>query len=145
MKKLIFARGRGNEFYLAMQERAIDMVTTKKQSKYANSIILFKVCLYLTLVLPYLLLFKVTTQPAFYTTYLLLALISLLLAFNVAHDAAHHGIFPNKRYNDMFFSSTSNILGNHAHVWRKYHIEWHHVYTNIHGSDIECSIIHRSE
>jgi linoleoyl-CoA desaturase len=77
------------------------------------------------------------TTVWFYVSYVSIGLTILLLVFNVAHDAAHHAIFRNKKWNDHLFTLTFNLLGNNSYIWKKYHIESHHLYTNVHGSDID--------
>lgn len=115
------------------------MLEAKGETRHANSLMLFKVGLYFALFFLFyaLMLFGPHSYWMFYGTYILTGITALLLAFNVSHDAAHHAIFRSKKLNDLLFSITFNLQGNNAYVWKKYHIESHHLYTNVHGSDID--------
>jgi linoleoyl-CoA desaturase len=97
-----------------------------------------KIGMYFGLVaLFYLLMITSVTLPGFYICYLLLSLFILLTAFNVSHDAAHGVAVKNKKINDFLFHLSFNLQGNNAYIWKKYHTESHHLYTNIEGSDID--------
>jgi len=139
MKKLSFARDNGTIFYHTLQKRVTDMLEAKGQTRYANKLMLFKIALYFFLFFLSYALMMLVHAPlwTFYFFYIMTGISSLLLAFNVSHDAAHHAIFRNKQWNDWLFAFTFNLQGNNAYVWKKYHIESHHLYTNVHGSDID--------
>jgi linoleoyl-CoA desaturase len=138
MKKLTFSRDNGTIFYHTLSHRVKEMLKEKGESPYANRLMLFKIGLYFFLVFTfYLLLYTSQNLAAFYSYYILTGLSVLLLAFNVSHDAAHNVITKNKRFNHFVFEWSFNLQGNNAYVWRKFHVESHHLYTNIHGSDID--------
>ena len=138
MKKLHFTRDNGTGFYHILQKRVSAMMDAQGRTRYANKTMLFKIALYFLLfLLVYGLMLFAKNTAWFYIGYLSIGLTVLLLVFNVAHDAAHHAIFRNKKWNDRLFALTFNLLGNNSYVWKKYHIESHHLYTNVHGSDID--------
>lgn len=139
MKKLSFARDNGTVFYHTLQKRVTAMLEAKGQTRYANSIMIFKIALYACLFFAAYALMLLAHPPLwlFYPLYCMIGLSALLLAFNISHDAAHNAIFRNKQWNDWLFACTFNLQGNNAYVWKKYHIESHHLYTNVYGSDID--------
>jgi linoleoyl-CoA desaturase len=138
MQKLHFAKDPGNEFYHALSQRVRDLLSTKRSGAYATSKMIFKIILYFFLsFFFYALIFTTHTLPLFFLYYLLSGLMVLLLAFNVSHDAAHNAITRNKRINNLVFEWSFNLQGNNAYVWKRFHVESHHLYTNVHGSDID--------
>jgi linoleoyl-CoA desaturase len=138
MEKLQFGRDGGTEFYHVLSQRVKQMLKEKNQSRYANRTMMFKTTFYfITVFVFYALLYMTTTVAMFYTCYLLTGLGVLLLAFNVSHDAAHDVLSKNKKLNSWLFAWSFNLQGNNAYVWKRFHVESHHLYTNVHGSDID--------
>src|SRR6185436_4476077 len=138
MEKLQFGRDAGTEFYHVLSQRVKQMLKEKNESRYANRTMLFKTVFYFVMVFVfYALLYTATTVAMFYTFYLLTGLGVLLLAFNVSHDAAHDVLSRNKKLNSWIFAWSFNLQGNNAYVWKRFHVESHHLYTNVHGSDID--------
>ena len=138
MEKLQFGKDNGTEFYHVLSLRVKQMLKEKNESRYANGLMIFKTILYFLLVfIFYGLLYTSNNFAWFYFFYLLTGLAVLLLAFNVSHDAAHDVITKNKRINSWLFSWSFNLQGNNAYIWKRFHIESHHLYTNVHGSDID--------
>lgn len=138
MEKLQFGKDNGSEFYHVLSQRVKQMLAAKKKTRYANRLMIFKTILYFLLVfLFYGLLYASTNLVWFYIFYLLTGIGVLLLAFNVSHDAAHDVITRDKKTNGWLFAWSFNLQGNNAYIWRKFHIESHHLYTNVHGSDID--------
>lgn len=78
-------------------------------------------------------------QPLITSIFLLfaLAVLTILMAFNVCHDAVHGSLFRNRRLNDWVYTLTFNILGTNAYLWRIRHINAHHLFVNIPGSDMD--------
>ncbi len=66
--------------------------------------------------------------------YLLHALTSLFVIFNVGHDAVHQAISDNKKTNQAF-SWVFNLLGGNRYSWYLKHNLGHHRFTNIHSLD----------
>ncbi|MGD9007752.1 MAG: acyl-CoA desaturase [Desulfobacteraceae bacterium] len=70
-------------------------------------------------------------------SYQIYGFISILIIFNIGHDAVHQCISKNKYVNaslGYFF----NILGGNKSSWYLKHNIGHHLYTNIHTRDIDC-------
>jgi linoleoyl-CoA desaturase len=65
----------------------------------------------------------------------IIGLISLLLVFNLAHDASHVAVFKTKRLNWLLNHLVFFFVGINGYLWSFRHIKAHHPYTNILGSD----------
>src|SRR5690349_7370571 len=59
---------------------------------------------------------------------------SLIVAFNVSHDAAHGALSGHPRLDHFIFYFTFNFLGPNAYLWRIRHSNAHHFFVNIPGS-----------
>lgn len=68
---------------------------------------------------------------------LLYGLAVLMLAMNVAHDAAHLAITGVKRIDTTIQRVLMGILGVDGYLWRMRHDGSHHVFPNVNGSDID--------
>jgi linoleoyl-CoA desaturase len=68
---------------------------------------------------------------------LLYGLSVLLLAMNVAHDAAHLAITGTKRIDATVNRVLMAIIGVDGYLWRMRHDGSHHVFPNVNGSDID--------
>ncbi len=138
MQKLKFTKDEGSEFYIELNEKVERYFSEKGIRKTGNKTMIFKIILYFSLdILFYGLMITSTTAIGFYTFYLLMGLSVLLTAFNISHDAAHGVAVKSKFWNKLLFSLSFNLQGNNAYVWGKNHIESHHLYTNVEGSDID--------
>jgi linoleoyl-CoA desaturase len=138
MQKIRFSKDEGTEFYNTLIIRIKEHFEHNNISYYGDSTMYLKIGLYFGLVLLfYFLMITSGTLAGFYLCYLALSLFILLTAFNVSHDAAHGVAVKNKKINDFLFHLSFNLQGNNAYVWKKYHTESHHLYTNIEGSDID--------
>jgi linoleoyl-CoA desaturase len=138
MKKLKFTPDEGTAFYKELQELVNHYFVINRLEKSGNQKMIFKIFFYLGLdLLFYVLMITSTSIIAFYTFYVLLGIAVLLTAFNISHDAAHGVAVKNKFWNQFLFSLSFNLLGNNAYVWGKNHVESHHLYTNVEGSDID--------
>lgn len=69
--------------------------------------------------------------------YTLLGMASLLLALNLAHDAAHNALAPSRRFNRIVFAATFGTLGVDAPLWAMRHVHSHHLYPNVNGCDAD--------
>lgn len=64
---------------------------------------------------------------------------SLLLIFNIGHDAVH-GAFSRHQWINRLLSLSFNLVGANAYSWKLKHNEAHHLYTNIEGKDHDIEI-----
>jgi len=68
--------------------------------------------------------------------YLLHGFFSLLMVFNIGHDAAHRA-YSSKKWVNEILGYSFNLLGGNKFSWHLKHNIGHHFYTNIHGKDID--------
>lgn len=138
MKKINFTKDKGNEFYKVLHKRVMNAL--QDESVYANKKMWLKVIFYFTFfLLSYGALFLTGKENAvmFTLLFLLNGLFMLGIIFNIAHDAAHNTLSKNKKVNRLLYYTGFSLLGNNPFAWKKYHIESHHLYTNVEGSDID--------
>lgn len=138
MKKINFTKDKGNEFYKVLHKRVTSAL--QGESVYANKKMWLKVIFYFTFfLLSYGALFLPGKENAvaFTLLFLLNGLFMLGIIFNIAHDAAHNTLSKSKKVNRLLYYTGFSLLGNNPFAWKKYHIESHHLYTNVEGSDID--------
>ncbi len=139
MKSLKFSSNdSGAVFYRELNEQVNAFFEKTGKSRFADWKMWVKIGGYfLAVAASYFLLLTSKSVAGFYFFYLLTGFFVLLTAFNVSHDAAHGVIAKSKKLNDWLFSLSFHLQGNNGYVWRKYHNESHHAYTNVEGSDID--------
>lgn len=59
----------------------------------------------------------------------------MVIAYTIAHDAAHGAISGNKKIDDVIFWLTFNVLGANSYLWKIRHNHAHHFIVNIPGWD----------
>jgi len=64
-------------------------------------------------------------------------IISVLIVFNISHDAGHHAISKNKKLNQILVY-TLNLLGTNAYLWNITHNKIHHSFPNV--ANVDCDI-----
>jgi linoleoyl-CoA desaturase len=107
-------------------------------SRYANAQMWIKTFVLIGLwILSLFFIYTNTTDfPTAVYYYLIHGFFSLLVVFNIGHDAAHGAYSPKKWVNDILAYSF-NLLGGNKFSWHLKHNIGHHFYTNIHGKDID--------
>ena len=103
--------------------------------------ILIKVIVYFTLtIVSYSSLYMVKTPLLLIVTYIFYGIISLLFAFNFAHDFSHNTIFKDKGLNHICFIVLYTMVGAHAEAWKDRHVKSHHHAPNVEGYDTDLEI-----
>ncbi|GAL85709.1 fatty acid desaturase [Sporocytophaga myxococcoides] len=101
----------------------------------------FKFIFYsLMLSLTYACIYNSDSSLAFCGSFILYGFLTLLLAFNFAHDFSHGTIFKNKSYNDICFILIYALNGAHAESWKKRHVDSHHYAPNVEKYDTDLEI-----
>lgn len=138
--KLSFQETTHPVFYQEMKKELAHYLSTTKQSRYANSYFWLKalvnvalmVVSYLAMVLGW------ATHPlTLFACALLCGMSSLLLIFNVAHDAVHGTVSPKRWINVIIYRVCFIFVGVSGRLWALRHLHSHHVFTNVNGSDID--------
>jgi linoleoyl-CoA desaturase len=100
-----------------------------------------KLVVYLGLsVVLYYSLYQIVEPVYFIICYILYGFISLLFAFNFAHDFSHNTIFKNKQLNHWAYAFIYTIKGAHAEAWKSRHIHSHHYAPNVEEYDSDLKI-----
>jgi linoleoyl-CoA desaturase len=84
------------------------------------------------------------SQWIYYSCYLALGALLVLIYLNVIHDAVHHTIFKSRRVNEAFVY-IFDLMGANSFIWKNRHVRFHHNYPNVNGwdTDIEQSKLAR--
>jgi linoleoyl-CoA desaturase len=61
----------------------------------------------------------------------------ILLSFNVAHDAAHDALTPNRSWNQLIYITTFLPNGTSPYLWKRRHVGSHHTFPNVKGGDAD--------
>lgn len=61
----------------------------------------------------------------------------ILVSFNLAHDAAHDALTPNRRWNQAIYSATFLLNGTSPTLWKRRHVGSHHTFPNVKGGDAD--------
>lgn len=71
-----------------------------------------------------------------YTYYILLGPVTVFVALNIGHEAAHNIFSKKKRLNELLVY-IFDLLGANGKIWKHKHVHSHHPHTNIHEVDLE--------
>lgn len=94
----------------------------------------FMICL-ICLILIYCALFIAGDPGLFVLCFITYGFVSLLFAFNTAHEFSHDNIFKNKKLNNFCYTAIFTLIGAHAESWKNKHINTHHFAPNVEGLD----------
>lgn len=138
MKPVQFKGQRYMDFYRELSQQVNGILNREKSGHYANGYFWTKLIFYYSgFLLTWFFFLKTDHIALYFLFYLINGLFVLGIIFNVAHDAAHHTIFRNRKWNDVLYYLSFPLLGNNPYVWKKFHIQSHHLYTNVEESDID--------
>lgn len=85
-------------------------------------------------------LYQINQPVLFILCYILYGFISLLFAFNFAHDFSHNAIFKSKKLNHWAYAIIYTLKGAHAEAWKSRHIHSHHYAPNVEDYDSDLRI-----
>lgn len=83
--------------------------------------------------------FYSTSVTTAYLLSLAWGLCSLLIIFNIGHDAVHAVVSRSKKINNVLKYSF-NLVGGNAYSWKLKHNIAHHIHTNIEGLDFDTDM-----
>lgn len=142
VRRIKFDNESDRDFHRAVRARVADYFDGAGYSrfgKYANPAVALKAAIFIALAAgAYTLILTSGMGP-----WALLGLVnlfgasSLLLAINVAHDAAHHALTPYRSLNRALQTFVFTLLGANAYLWRLRHVKSHHNFPNVNGCDID--------
>ena len=106
-----------------------------KVSKTGNKILFWKSGILLAIyILIYLLLLVSPNTLVLFSCYISLGILTIFVALNIGHDAAHHTFSKNKKFNNLLLY-TFDFLGVSGYLWRLKHVHSHHPHVNIPDMD----------
>ncbi len=77
-----------------------------------------------------------STTMMLYLLYMALGLLSVFLALNIGHEAAHNIFCKNKKWNRVLVY-IFDLLGASSQIWVYKHVHTHHTHTNVAEVDLE--------
>ena len=111
-----------------------------KLSKHANTRMIIKTIVMLSLFLvPYFLMITGTVEGiiSHYVLWGVMGLASAGIGMTIMHDAIH-GAYSSKPKVNKFLGNTMNFLGGNSWVWHMQHNVLHHTYPNVEEIDDDC-------
>lgn len=138
-RKIKFRTGNHAGFYRLLKRRVNAYFEESGRSRYADWRLWTKGAIFASLsAASYAAILTASSGP---WQMLLLAnlfgLSTLLLAINVAHDAAHDSLTRWPIINRIIQTVVFMMLGADAYLWRLRHVKSHHTFPNVNGCDID--------
>lgn len=119
------------QFLIALRKKANEHFKSNGINKYTNNAGLLKaivlVAIYLTASIS---LFLVNSFPQLISAYVVIGIVSILIALNLSHDAAHNSFVKSKALN-KFLVYSFDLMGASGYIWKHKHIYSHHPHVNI--------------
>ncbi|MGY3791166.1 fatty acid desaturase family protein [Aquimarina sp. 433] len=88
----------------------------------------------------YSFIYQISQPQLLVLAYVVFGLVSMLFAFNFAHDFSHNTIFKKKELNHKCFITLYTMVGAHAEAWKERHVTSHHHAPNVEGYDTDLEI-----
>ncbi|MCK5873023.1 MAG: acyl-CoA desaturase [Methylococcales bacterium] len=133
------------EFFAVLRVRIQHYFKSNELSIYAEDVAYAKA---IVLIGAYALTYYTLLHTSAFDLYLILCVVlgmlKIFIALNIAHDAAHRAFFRNRRLNDLMLF-TFDALGANGYMWKLRHVHSHHAFTNVpdHDADIKQSALVR--
>ena len=134
-----FSHDRGDAFFQCVKGRVNRYLEQNGKSRFDDGNILFKGLMFGSLCAVFYALVLSNAFPAWALQLFAIGfgISALLLAINVAHDAAHHSLTPHRWLNNLLKTAIFTLLGANAYLWQLRHVKSHHVFPNVNGCDID--------
>jgi len=123
------------KFYADLRERVnayFKLGNIKKTGNKASKI--KAILLYTVYIICFASIFFSQSSLSLFISYGLLGMLTIFLALNVAHDAAHGTFSSRKKWNDLLVY-TFDFLGANGYLWKMKHVYSHHPHVNIPDMD----------
>ncbi|MGE0633136.1 MAG: fatty acid desaturase [Pseudobdellovibrionaceae bacterium] len=129
----------GIHFQRELRQKMDVYFSENKIEKTATGFMWFKVLLFVSSywILWAALTFKVWSLPVTALLFVGLSVVTIFVAFNVSHDAVHCALSGKSKIDNFIFYWTFNFLGPNAYLWRIRHLNAHHFFVNVPGSDMD--------
>lgn len=121
---------------MSLQEEVNAYFKQQKYGRYATPMMWVKALSLLVLcVLGYIYIVWGTLSPLVRITLVLgWGIVTLLIVFNIGHDAVHRA-FSKRQWLNKLLGYSFNLVGANAYSWYLKHNQAHHLHTNISGKD----------
>lgn len=132
-----FSKANSNAFAKTLRNRVNQYFQDNNISKHANSAMIIKTVVMLTLFFGPLIILgtgMVGSAVAVFALYIISGIGMAGIGMGVMHDAIH-GAYSSKKSVNKALGLTMNLIGANANVWKIQHNRLHHTYTNIQGHD----------
>ena len=139
MKNLAYSKKtKEDQVFLAIKNDVDAVFAQSKMNAYAPGIVWVKALLYFsTLFLSFYFILFGTSFIIMFVAYLGFGFSSLLLSFNVAHDACHKALSNKQWVNKLLYRIIINVQGAKASFWETRHMKSHHLFPNVPGADAD--------
>lgn len=136
MKELKFKHDEGDILFLkTLRGRVNQYFKENKIEKTANGFAKAKAVILVTIyLLAFFAIFFTQTISQLYFCYAISGVLTIFVALNIAHDAAHSTFSKHKNINN-FLLYTFDFLGASGYMWRLKHVHSHHPHVNIPNMD----------
>ena len=127
-------------FLKTLRKRANNYFIENNISKNANGLVVFKTLFFLSLFfISYILIISNKFSPGLVLVYAIVCgLSSVLILFNISHDASHNALFKSKKINRLL-TYTFNLIGGSGYLWNITHDKIHHIYPNVLDIDADLN------
>ena len=137
MKNKLTYTNTDQDFLLELNNRVQAYFRNEGLSKYGNQSLYIKAAVLFLLYLgSYMLLFFSTTLSQLYFCYAVMGPLTVFLALNIGHEAAHHIFTKTKKWNNLLVY-VFDFMGASSKIWTYKHVHSHHQHTNVHKVDLE--------
>ncbi|MEJ7739457.1 MAG: fatty acid desaturase [Chitinophagaceae bacterium] len=125
-------RNREEYAYKVLKQRVNQYFTERGISRFANKQVIVKsIIIALTMIISYSLIMSDLFNPLVMLLFsIVFGFASLMLGFNIGHDAAHNAFSHNTKLNKLL-AGTLCAVGSSAYVWKIRHNLNHHANSNI--------------
>jgi len=136
MKNLRFKNDEADmHFFKTLQERVNAYFAQNNLAKTANNSAKIKAVLLLSAyMLAFISVFFAQSLFFLYAMYALMGNLTIFVALNIAHDAAHQTFSSSRRINKLLLY-TFDFLGASGYMWQLKHVHSHHPHVNIPNMD----------
>lgn len=120
------------QFLRILRKKVAGYFTQHKISRHYNTQMIIKIIFILMVFFSSYFLLLSNMFSGFVTLIfgIICGLFSVLIVFNISHDAAHNALFKSQALN-KFFTYSFNLVGGNAFSWDLSHNRTHHTYPNI--------------
>lgn len=134
-----FSHDQGDAFFRTVRSRVAGYLADHGKSRFDDGTIALKGLLFGGLAATFYSLVISDGYPAWVLQLFAIGfgIATILLAINVAHDAAHHSLTPHRWLNNLIQTLLFTLLGANAYLWQLRHVKSHHVFPNVNGCDID--------